>query len=373
MAARDGLVLPGGMTAALDFLVDRTDLRRCAVEPAAPPAPLAAGEVRLAVARFAFTANNITYGAVGELVGYWNFFPARAGWGRIPVWGFADVVESAHADLAAGERLYGYLPMSTHLVVRAAHVTPAGFVDAAAHRAALPPIYNQYLRTAADPLYAPAREPHLALFRPLFTTAFLLDDFLCEQDAFGARRVLLSSASSKTALGLAALLRQRGGREVVGLTSARNAAFVSRTGYYDRVVTYDAVGGLSADTRTMLVDFAGNFGVLTAIHEHFGARLTYDCQVGLTHWDATAMGATLPGPQPVLFFAPTQAEKRVAEWGAAAFQARVAETLSAFLASADAWLRIVEGRGPAAVEAVYHAMVAGEIDPAEGHMLSLAE
>ena len=42
------------------------------------------------------------------------FFPAESGWGRVPVWGFADVVGSRHQALAEGVRVFGYLPMSTH-------------------------------------------------------------------------------------------------------------------------------------------------------------------------------------------------------------------------------------------------------------------
>jgi len=217
---------------------------------------LDAGQILLRVDRFALTANNVTYGAVGDMVGYWQFFPAEEGWGRIPVWGFADVTRSRHDGIAAGERIYGYFPMSTHVVLEPDHVAPAGFVDATAHRAALPPIYNQYTRVAADPAHDRAREPHIALFRPLFTTAFLLDDFFADEKFFGASVVVLSSASSKTALGLAFLLRSRGCR-VVGLTSAAHGAFVGRTGYYDAVLAYDAVAELPRDTPAVFVDFAG--------------------------------------------------------------------------------------------------------------------
>jgi len=360
------------MSDALDFVVKRDDLRQCAVEPgrASDETVLEPGQVLIRVDRFAFTANNVTYGAVGEMIGYWNFFPAGTGWGRIPVWGFGDVVASRHDALPVGERIYGYLPMSTHVVLQPDQVTPASFVDAAPHRAALPPIYNQYTRCAADPIYARDREPHIALFRPLFTTAFLLDDFLAEQNAFGARQIVLSSASSKTALGLACLLRTRGGARVVGLTSAGNAAFVDGTGYYDRVVDYDAVASLPA-APTVFVDFAGNGAVLERVHRRFGELLRHSAQVGVTHWERMAAPADLPGPAPVFFFAPTQLLKRLQEWGPDQFQRRLGAAMQRFLTSSS-WLRIVEHRGPAAVERLYRAMVDGAVDPAEGHKLSLA-
>src|SRR6185436_10607709 len=114
----------------------------------------------------------------------------------------------------------------------------------------LPPIYNQYHRAAADPFYDPATEDRQMLFRPLFLTAFLLDDMLAESALFGARAVVLTSASSKTAIGLASLLarsrRAPGG--VIGLTSSRNIGFVERLGCYDRAVAYDDVRAIAADT-----------------------------------------------------------------------------------------------------------------------------
>ncbi len=362
------------MSDSVDFIVKKTDLRQTAFVPGQASADTAIepGQVLLRVDRFAFTANNITYGAVGEMIGYWTFFPAREGWGRIPVWGFADVARSRHEALPVGERVYGYLPMSTHVVLQADQVSAAGFVDAAPHRAALPPIYNQYTRVAADPACEPGREAHIALFRPLFTTSFLLDDFLAENAFFGARSIMLSSASSKTALSLAFLLSQ-GSREqcsLVGLTSPANRAFCERTGYYDRIVTYADAGKLPRDTPAVLVDFAGNGAVVRTVHEALGDSLKYSCSVGVTHWEKMAMGAEVPGPAPILFFAPDHALRRSGDWGAAGLQTRVGVAMRRFLDSAG-WLRVVEGRGQAAVESVYRATLDGKVDPSEGHMLAL--
>jgi hypothetical protein len=356
----------------VDFIVDRRDLRKTDVVPGrdSDASALAPGQALLRIDRFSFTANNITYGAVGDLIGYWSFFPARDGWGRIPVWGFADVVRSRHAALPTGERVYGYFPMSTHVVLQVDRVSGAGFVDAAPHRASLPPIYNQYSRVAAMPGYEPAGEALLALFRPLFTTSFLLDDFLAVNDAFGADAAVLSSASSKTALGLAFLLTERG-VETIGLTSPANLAFVERTGCYRRVLAYEEIGSLAARGDTVLVDFAGNAGIVGAVHRTLGERLKHNCAVGLTHWEKRTPVADLPGPAPTFFFAPDHARRRMADWGTDGFRSRVGDAMQRFFASAGRWLRIVEGRGVAAVTAVYRDAVEGRIDPAVGHILSL--
>ena len=89
---------------ASTFTVGRNDLRRTAWQER-PAEPLTDGAVRLRIDRFALTANNITYGAFGEGMSYWSFFPTGdASTGCIPVWGFATVSESRHEGVAVGER-----------------------------------------------------------------------------------------------------------------------------------------------------------------------------------------------------------------------------------------------------------------------------
>src|SRR5262245_55229416 len=218
------------MSLATHFEVRRDDLRRSRFSEG-PLAELAPGEAELRVDRFALTANNVTYAVAGDALRYWSFFPAdEPGWGRVPVWGFADVARSTIPSLAAGERLYGYFPMATHLVVRPESIGPASFVDGSAHRAGLPPVYNPYRRIAADPGYVAAFEDRQAVLQPLFMTGWLLADLVAEEA--GARRVVIASASSKTAIALAASLARARGVEVVGLTAARNAPFVEKLGYY---------------------------------------------------------------------------------------------------------------------------------------------
>ncbi|MBL8782012.1 MAG: DUF2855 family protein [Alphaproteobacteria bacterium] len=361
------------MTTSTDLLTSRKNLHETKfVETQL--AALKPGQILLKVDTFAFTANNVTYGAFGDAMMYWNFFPAPEGYGRIPVWGFADVVESQAEGIKPGERFWGYYPISTHLVVEPARVTPHGFSDGAAHRQKMAPIYNSYVRVAADPHYTKTRESERALLRPLFTTSFLIDDFLADSDFFGAREVVLSSASSKTSLGLAFLLHKhrKGQVAVVGLTSKSNAAFVEKTGYYDRVVAYDAIAQSPHDKPAVFVDMAGSGEVRAAVHKHWGDGLKYSCAVGATHWDHMGgPAADLPGPKPQLFFAPDQVKKRLTDWGPQGFEDRIAKATNEFIASVDGWMKIVKGKGKADIERVYKAMVDGKAKPEEGHMLSL--
>src|SRR5664279_2537323 len=298
------------------FAVGRSDLRRTEwIEQ--PRVAVVAGQVRMRIDSFALTSNNITYGAFGSAMHYWDFFPlADPALGCIPVWGFATVTESRASGVAEGDRFYGYFPMADDVVLEPASVRADGFTDGALHRRELAKVYNRYLRCDADPLYDAAHEGLLALLRPLFTTSFLIEDFLHENGCFGARRVLISSASSKTAYGLAFCLAGRraagggGGPTAVGLTSPGNVAFTRRLGCYDEVVRYDDIASLASGETAVYVDMSGDVGVREAVHRHWLDRLGYSCAVGATHWEHGGGGTGLPGPRPVLFFAPSQSVKR---------------------------------------------------------------
>jgi hypothetical protein len=328
---------------------------------------LGEGRARLRVDLFALTANNVTYAVFGDAMRYWGFFPASDGWGRVPVWGFADVEASRVDGLAVGDRVYGYLPMATHVDVTPTRVTANGFVDGVEHRAALPPVYNQYQRVARDQR---EQERETAILRPLFTTSFLIDDWLDDDGFFGAESVVLASASSKTALGLAFLLSQREGIEVVGLTSSRNADFVRGVGYYDRTVTYDAVDTLPA-RPTAFVDMAGGGHVLAAVHEHLRDSLRVSCRVGATHWEDTGPATDLPGPAPSFFFAPDRVVKRRADWGPGGFDERVDASWQAFLASVSSWLEIVEVTEPDDIAGAWAAVLAGSAAPQQGFIVRM--
>jgi hypothetical protein len=109
---------------ALDFLVSKDRLAETRLSATAPR-PLAAGQMRLRIEKFALTANNITYAAFGKAMSYWDFYPsAEAGWGCIPVWGFATVSESLCPDIVVGERFYGYYPMSSEVILQPIRLRP---------------------------------------------------------------------------------------------------------------------------------------------------------------------------------------------------------------------------------------------------------
>jgi len=227
------------------------------------------------------------------------------------------------------------------------------------------------VRCAADPGYDKNHEAEQMLFRVLFLTGWLIDDFLGDNDFFGARSVVLSSASSKTSIGLAWCLARRGRDkcEVVGLTSAANKAFVEGLGCYHRVVTYDDIATLPV-TPSVFVDMAGDTAVTSAVHNHFGEALRYSCSVGGTHWENLAFGQEFPGPRPTLFFAPSQVEKRIGDWGAPGLQQRMGQAWMEFLPKAHGGIAVERLGGRDAIERVYRDTLEGRADPKKGYVLS---
>ncbi|QYJ06278.1 DUF2855 family protein [Qipengyuania flava] len=349
--------------------VDKQELSQAALVDG-ETGPLADGAVRLAIESFSVTANNITYAVVGDGFGYWNFFPAPEGKGIVPMWGHARVIESNHPDFSEGERVYGYLPMGTHLDVVPGNVSKSGFVDTAAHRQPMSPIYNQYSRLAADPEHDPAREGERMIFGPLFKTGFLIEYFMRGENWFGAGQVIMTSASSKTAMGLAAVAKQRSPEvKRIGLTSAGNVDFVKGTGLYDEVVAYDAVGSLDV-VPTVTVDFAGNAGLLASLHKHFADDLKYSCLVGATHVEERGAGMGggdgLPGPTPTLFFAPDHAVALFKELGPEGAGKQLAESWHYFLDAVGDTITIERHQGIDAARTTYLDMLAGKLDPAVG-------
>lgn len=335
--------------------------------------PLGEDQVRFRVDRFALTANNITYAVMGEMLGYWDFFPTGdPAWGRVPAMGWADVVESTHPGVPVGGRYYGWFPMGQYHDVTVSP-TADGLRDDGAHRAAHAPVYRSYVETAHDPWYPAAddggdAEDRHALLRGLFLTAFLADELFADETYFGAESVVVLSASSKTAIGFAQRASERD-VAVVGVTSPGNADFVRSLPWYDRVVTYDDITSLPV-ARTVSVDMAGNGGALAALHEHLGDRLAYSMIIGKSHHDAPLAEIT-SDPRPQFFFAPTEVSRRMEQWGREGYQRRCADALDGFVAASHDWLTVSRTTGPADAASGWHDLFDGRVLPDVGRIVSL--
>jgi len=155
-------------------------------------------------------------------------------------------------------------------------------------------------------------EPYMLLLRVLFETGYALNDSFTTLNFGGAGRVVLSSASSKTAFATAFCIRRFNSHiEVVGLTSAEHVPFCQSLGsrvwggtqepMYTSVLAYDDLESLEVSGQgrlpTLYCDMAGDAALTHAVHTHLGADLVHSCAVGRTHVTADGGGAdALPGP-----------------------------------------------------------------------------
>jgi len=356
----------------IELEISRSDLAKSRIVERPLPA-LQPGQVRFQIDRYAVTSNTVTYAVTGDLLGYWDFFPATdAGWGHVPAMGWAEIAASSHPGVSVGGRYYGWFPMARYVDML---VTPTadGLRDDGPHRAAHAPVYRSCVATDRDPFYQPGEdaEDRHALLRGLFVTGFLAEDFFADNAWFGATRVLVLSASSKTAIGFAHCARSRGSIEVVGVTSRGNVAFVRALGVYDNVVTYDDVGSLPAEPAVVSIDMSGNGDVLARVHAHFGDALKHSMAIGRSHHESPPAAKQMPGPRPTFFFAPNQVKKRVQDWGPRDYQQRIASALHAFVDSSQAWLTVTRVQGPEAAEATWRAMHGGRVPPDVGYIVSI--
>ncbi len=362
------------------LLVNRADFADVALVTT-NEADLKDGFIRVSIGPFALTANNITYMVVGDRIGYWKFFDPEAydidmdgqkstEWGRMPVWGYAKVTESKCSDVPAGTLIYGFLPVAQTLDMKPAKLTPLGFQDGNDHRTQLHPVYNGYTFVDKDPSFAAHRDLQPVL-RPLFTTSFLIDDFLADENFLGAEQVLLLSASSKTAMGTAFCLKERGGIKVAGLTSKGNESFTKDTGFYSGVYTYGAIIDMNPGVKTAVVDMAGNGKVMADVYDHFGENIVYNCMVGKSHWQGGGPVAPKLGAPAVMFFAPDRIKLRMKEWGGEGFAKNLAARWLPFCDNAKNWLEIESSESVTDLLKTYKDFLDGKASPAKGYLFKL--
>lgn len=354
-----------------DFLIRKDNLRETLWAGTDLP-PLEDGFARLKVDTFALTANNVTYATFGKEMNYWDFFPAADdAFGRVPVWGFATVTESKAAGVTPGQRVYGYLPISDQFDVQPVNAGTNGFIDGAVHRQGLPPVYNAYVDTASDPSYDSAFEAQQMLFRPLFTTGWMIDDCLMETGDPVPETVVISSASSKTALALAHCLKMRGGVDTLGLTSEGNREFVESTNLYGRVRTYADVDRLHARGLAAFVDFLGRPTLTADVHNALKDRLVRSLVIGVTDWEGNRAPVALPDPQPEFFFVPTYAAERAKTLGADVMTQRLGTSMMAFYRDSRNFITPVEAKGPEAISKAWTETLEARVSPATGLILRL--
>jgi hypothetical protein len=366
---------------AFVFEVAKKELDKTRIIPLDIEQALDENEVILKVDKFALTANNISYGIGGDVLGYWRFFPTddiaeQKQWGRLPVMGFADVVSSNCDNVKVGERVWGFMPMSTHVKIQAGRSSKTGFSDVNPCREGLSPVYSAFERVTSNPFYKPENEDYDILLRGLFTTSWLVDDFMFDNQYFGSDQYLITSASSKTSIALAFAVKQRGEKPAIGITSKSNKSFVESLGCYDKVVSYEEISSLDATVASILVDMAGGLTTLTAIHNHFSNKLNYSCRIGATQHDDININdalsyENLPGAKPQFFFAPSQLKKRTTDWGTGEIMQQIQMSLLNYIEFCHSIITIEHTKSVDQLDSIYQQVLDGTADASVGHVVSL--
>ena len=342
-----------------------------------------AEEISVSIESFAFTSNNVTYGVAGNTIGYWQFFKttedANNEWGCIPVWGFAKIIKSNVDELIVGERLFGYFPPGDILNLKPIKVTNQGFADGKEHRKDLPAVYNNYLRLSGDANYDSSIDNIRSLLFPLHITSFCICDALQDEAYFGADQIIIVSASSKTAIGLAQGLKETSSAlSIIGLTSQKNLGFVKNLGCYDEVITYDHLSNVNFNLKSVMVDMAGSREILGTLHGSLADNMLKCLTVGMTHWDnevtaEDALGQAMLRERTEFFFAPAHIQKRVKDWGYEGYNQKINEFMKTRSNQSTDWMQVKKIIGLEDFISMYEKFVGGDINPNEGIIVELSD
>jgi len=341
-----------------DFVVSRRNPSLSRLQPSEPAdGPLEPGEVEFLVERFALSANNLTYAASGESLGYWSLFGASDGWGIVPAWGYAVARRSRCEHAPEGARVFGLVPMGSRFRLRPRRVR-LGLLDQSPQRQDLNPAYNLYADAPAGDLI---EDELVAALRPLAILGFVLADHLAGADLPAAPAVVVTSASSRTAISLGWMLGREQGRRRIGVSSPRNRRFAADSGAFDDTLVYGDAPPV-ADTAWVLVDFTGDPDVVARTTLAAGRPPLRVVQVGATH---TGTAGAWPSGSGDVFFAPDHIQSRIAAWGPQVFETRFRAAFDGFLLGFGGRLAIARGHGPAALTASWGRLLAGRSDPGE--------
>ena len=324
-------------------------------------------EVLLKIEKYAFTSNNITYAIMGKTLNYWNFFPTKESNGIIPVWGFAYVVSSNHKNILVGDRYYGYFPMSNYLKVIPKNIKFFGFVDGSKHRKDLPAVYNLYTKVSKK--FDQILEYHPTI-KPLFLTSFLNYYYLRDENFFDSDQIILTSASSKTALSLAFLLKKNkvlDQKKVIGITSENNIDFLLNIGFYDKVISYDSLESERNKSKVIVIDFAGNSDYLKKIHNYFGDLLKHVCLIGLADWSSKMDFKLIPNSK--FFFAPSHAESRYKKMGVKETMLLADNIMNEFIVKIKDYLKLTYVEDRMELNELYLNFLNGKIDPSKAYIV----
>ncbi len=299
---------------------------------------------------------------------------------KIALWGFIlFTCVMTWRSIVHMLRLFGYFPPGDILNLKPIKVSNQGFVDGKEHRKDLPATYNNYLRLSGDVNYDNSLDDIRSLLFPLHITSFCICDALKDGGYFGADQIIIVSASSKTAIGVAQGLQEASGApSILGLTSQKNLDFVKNLDCYDEVITYDCLLDINFNLKSVMVDMAGSREILGTLHGSLGDKMLKCLTVGMTHWDnevtaEDALGQAMLRERTEFFFAPAHIQKRVKDWGYEGYNQKINEFMKTRSNQSTDWMQVKKIIGLEDFISMYEKFVGGDINPNEGIIVELGD
>lgn len=370
---------------------------------------LQAQEVRMQVDKVGLSANNLFYLQMGEapFLKFFSVYPLDKEYkhlANMPAWGIATVIESENDDIAIGQRFTGFLQM-TNIVQMKARRTAEGFTAFGGQRDKLNQAYNGFTEVSdkrGSPIAGSGEKADLAMIAsPGALSGFILFELLAMNNLYGGNSIVLTSASSKLSLATALLLqklRESGTIDrIVGYTSQHNLEFVTGTGLYDDVLTFDQSLPNTEGSRHVLIDVAGD----ASVYKENRGSIVKALAVGGTHGGAEASTFTsfgpsgflkmfidMVGPKPMkqwanrrlnptleMFFAPTVINMLLDRWGKDEMDRRSDAALKQFVDAAidGNWITVTRAADLESIQSAYQRVISGRIAPSEAVIISLLE
>eukprot|EP01118_Nematostelium_gracile_P017348 TRINITY_DN737_c0_g1_i1.p1 TRINITY_DN737_c0_g1~~TRINITY_DN737_c0_g1_i1.p1 ORF type:complete len:369 (-),score=99.60 TRINITY_DN737_c0_g1_i1:57-1109(-) len=317
-------------------------------------------EILLRLDLFTLTANNVTYGVVGDLL-YWHFYPAdQPELGRIPIWGYAVVVKSNVDQVKEGERLFGFFPISTYFKLKVDVVEPTLLMEISDHRKQIPFVFYHRIKRVS---LKTRDEEYMGAISGLVESSFL---FAESGYVPPSTNVYITSASSKTGLGLSLALK--GKAKTIGITSASNVESVKAFGTYDEIITYDQLESHQPTGDSIVVDFFGDEKTSDKLRSILKDNLKKFYTFGATHWDAEKDSKPREGTEQIM--APALYPALAKKYGRQGYEDKFNQFSDQFSQKFKQYVTIELGKGREAIKEGFEKLLNGQVKPNEGLIFS---
>lgn len=353
------------------FLISRDDptLTKTVSNTSILKTELGRDKVLIAVERFSLTANNILYVVLGEQNNYWDLFPAEDRWGNSPAWGIGRVIKSDNNCLRKGERIFGFFPLASYCILQPVPVGTGHVMDDAPNRSSLAPAYNRYTRIDGAKNFSGRGGDWQMLLRPLALVGLLAAQFFKDREYFGARIVYVTSASSKTGIGVGRLIKGSSPNiKVIGVTSRPKKGLVASLEIFDEVIDYQSIADIKL-APSILFDLTGNHEIVQEIHDKLGSLLKHSAAAGRSHWSAKSDRSITGEVSPERFFTPLVMQHYLPVWGAKVFEQRFDAAVRSLKEALGEQIVLKEVHGSAGLADLYRKLLDGTNREKEGSVV----